>query len=310
MNAQGTFRAGNKLGQRYPLNESTFDIIDTEIKAYCLGFLYADGSIGYYGGDYSIRIHIHKDDAEILDIFRRCVETTKPWYIDARDCALLALSNKRLYEGLVKHGVSQAKTFKITFPDESLVPAHLLHHFVRGYFDGDGSVTGREDCIRVMAFSVTSNMPFCIGLQDILIKEGFSRTKIGLVPSKVYPNKTVGVLTYQGGRNVERFYRYIYRDATVYLKRKHDRMRRLLDLRTTNNARPRHNKRSRIYLTNPEGQTVEVNMSKAMLASLPICKKSIYALAKGQVKQVRGWRLARVELVKRMVRRDLADVGL
>lgn len=297
MDAPYHFTTNNKAGQRYPLDETTFDIIDSEIKAYCLGFLYADGSVGHYGGDYSIRIHLHRDDSEVLDLFRQCVQTTKPWYIDKRDRAILALSNKRLYESLINLGVVQAKTFKITFPTLDQVPAHLIHHFIRGYFDGDGSISGRDHQIRVMAVSLISNMAFAIGLQDILVPLGFSRTKIHPIPSKVQKGKTVGVLHYGGGRNVQRFYDYIYRDATVYLKRKHSRMRRLLDLRAENNARPRHNKRSRIYLRSPTGAVVEADMGARWLSTAPICKRSIYALAKGQKQSVSGWTLERVEAV-------------
>lgn len=297
MNALGTFRTDNKAGQRYPINEATFDTIDTELKAYCLGFLYADGSVGHYGGDYSIRIHIHRDDAEILDLFQRCVETTKPWYIDKRDRAILAVSNKRLYQALERLGVVQAKTFKITFPTPDQVPPQLLHHFIRGYFDGDGSVSGREHQIRVMGVSITSNMPFAVILQDTLVEVGFSRTKIHPIPSKVQEGQLVGVLHYGGGRNVQRFYDYIYRNATVYLARKHTRMRRLLDLRAENNARPRHNKRSRIYLRSPDGEVVEMRMDGRSLAAAPICKRSVYALAKGQKQWIRGWTLDRIEAV-------------
>jgi hypothetical protein len=297
MDIKHRFSLNNKIGQRYPLDETTFDTIDSEIKAYCLGFLYADGSVGHYGGDYSIRIHIHRDDSEILDLFQRCVQTTKPWYIDKRDRAILALSNKRLYESLGKLGIMQAKTFKIIFPSPEMVPTALLHHFIRGYFDGDGSVMGREHDIRIMSVSLISNMAFAVGLQNVLVTEGFSRTKIHPVPSKVQEGKTVGVLHYSGGGNVQRFYDYIYRDATIYLKRKHDRMQRLLALREINNARPRYNKRTRIYLRSPQGEVVEMRMDTVSLAAAPICKLSVYRLAKGQRQQVCGWTLDRVEPV-------------
>lgn len=297
MNITGGFKIGNKNGQKYSLDETAFDTIDTEIKAYCLGFLYADGSVGKYGGDYSIRIHIDKKDSEILDLFQRCVQTTKPWYIDKRDRAILALSNKKLYESLNKQGVMQAKTFKIIFPSTDQVPSHLLNHFIRGYFDGDGSVSGREHQIRTMSFNITSNMEFAIGLQKILMSEGFSQTKIHPIPSKTHEGKLVGSLQYGGGINVERFYNYIYHNATIYLKRKHDRMRKLLDLREINNSQPRHNKRFRIFLKSPTGDIVEIHMDAKSLESAPICKRSVYALAKGQKLSVCGWKLDHVESI-------------
>lgn len=56
------------------------------------------------------------------------------WYCrlvhDSRELAL-DLKNKGCYQG---------KSLTLTFPSKDIVPEHLIRHFIRGYFDGDGSV--------------------------------------------------------------------------------------------------------------------------------------------------------------------------
>ena len=46
------------------------------------------------------------------------------------------VSNK-LVSDIEKLGVIENKTLVLTFPE---LPTELVHHFIRGYFDGDGSV--------------------------------------------------------------------------------------------------------------------------------------------------------------------------
>ena len=44
------------------------------------------------------------------------------------------------FSDLNKLGVVERKSLILTFPTEQQVPKHLMPHFIRGYFDGDGSV--------------------------------------------------------------------------------------------------------------------------------------------------------------------------
>ena len=52
----------------------------------------------------------------------------------------LSLRSKIICEDLKKLGCLQKKSKILVFPTESQVPKNLIHHFIRGYFDGDGSV--------------------------------------------------------------------------------------------------------------------------------------------------------------------------
>ena len=56
----GKYKADTRT---YRANDDFFDVIDSEIKAYLLGFLYADG---YLASDGRIGIRLQIDDEEII----------------------------------------------------------------------------------------------------------------------------------------------------------------------------------------------------------------------------------------------------
>ena len=51
------------------------------------------------------------------------------------------ITSKKLAEDLTKYGCHANKTYDLTFPNKEIfVNKDLIRHFIRGYFDGDGSV--------------------------------------------------------------------------------------------------------------------------------------------------------------------------
>lgn len=48
------------------------------------------------------------------------------------------LTSDNMFVDLCKHGCVPNKSLILTFP--RTIPDNLIHHFIRGYFDGDGSV--------------------------------------------------------------------------------------------------------------------------------------------------------------------------
>ncbi|GLV64248.1 hypothetical protein Bmyc01_29180 [Bacillus mycoides] len=51
---------------------------------------------------------------------------------------MLNINSKTIKDDIMNiHGIMPCKSFNIEFP---FVPEEFLHHFVRGYFDGDGYV--------------------------------------------------------------------------------------------------------------------------------------------------------------------------
>ncbi len=128
------------------LNVKYFEKIDSEDKAYFLGFIKADGYIDHQRNRFALRIN--KGDIEILQ--RLCDALNLP---QERINKIVKSSNSKHYSKNRQDCVELAIThreFVSYFQDvksESIlnrIPENLVYHFIRGYFDGDGCISYRN----------------------------------------------------------------------------------------------------------------------------------------------------------------------
>ena len=215
-------KSASELKRKYPIVEDFFDDINTEEKAYILGLLYADGYNDTNRN--SVSLGLKETDREILDKITALIQPTKPLqYINTQNNGFknsqnqyrLVMESKKISQRLVELGCGKAKTHNLTFPTEEQVPSCLIRHFVRGYFDGDGSVSGDKQ----KQFNLVGTINFLLPLQQILIEElGFSETKLDQ-RHKDRDNK-IRSLKYGGNNQCIKFREWLYKDATIYLERK------------------------------------------------------------------------------------------
>jgi len=103
--------------------------------AYVLGFWFADG---YMRKEKSYRIVVVSNDTQVLRAIRNGMESNHPIRKSKLDqSSSIVFHSKRLYEGLTLKGGIRCKSRLIQFP---AVPQKYIRDFIRGYFDGDGSV--------------------------------------------------------------------------------------------------------------------------------------------------------------------------
>ena len=144
-------RGSCRVNRVFKLNERYFEVVDTEDKAYFLGFMYADGCVTLKQSKYLIMtISLQDRDKHILESFKRCMQFEGNISLHkARDCNsrsqfCISISSKKLCTDLIKLGCNPRKTFTLKFPTEEQVPSHLIHHFIRGFFDGDGTLAHKS----------------------------------------------------------------------------------------------------------------------------------------------------------------------
>lgn len=200
----------------YDLNEDFFEIIDTEEKAYWLGFLYADGC---NSRNRSILLRISERDESHLLKFKKSLSSNAPIYEHDNGIAIskgVTLHSKKLTSDLSKHGVVVNKTFKTKFPN--LPNSTMKRCFIRGYFDGDGSLSfGRTKSNSFYShFSLSGNKVFLEEIQLFMMK------KLNLNKTKIIKDKTIHRLTYGGRVQSTKVMDWIYKDATIYLDRKYN----------------------------------------------------------------------------------------
>ena len=126
------------------ISETIFDSIDTEEKAYWLGFIYADGNIKTVTKKiqtYTLNITLKNSDIEHLHKFNIFMSGTVNIRQNTNSC-VWAASNKHLWQTLNKYGCTPNKSLTLKFPNENIFKSKdLIRHFVRGYFDGDGCIS-------------------------------------------------------------------------------------------------------------------------------------------------------------------------
>lgn len=137
----------------YHLNENYFDNIDSEQKAYFLGFIAADGNIYRRDGHQGmLSISVKDNDIEILEYFKKELKTTKPISLvqDKRrentTMATLQITSDKICNKLLEIGIGIRKTFDLSISEIiQHIPSHYLMSFILGYFDGDGSIDIPQD---------------------------------------------------------------------------------------------------------------------------------------------------------------------
>jgi hypothetical protein len=131
----------SKSMQKYNLNRNYFSNIDSYKKAYWLGLIYADGSNKVSKNVFVLGLK--QEDSYILELLKKDIKSDVPIKIakDKRGSRQgfyrLEIYNKQFCLDLLKQGVFENKTSILKPPT---LNENLIYSFIRGYFDGDGSI--------------------------------------------------------------------------------------------------------------------------------------------------------------------------
>lgn len=205
--------------RKYSLNENYFENIDSNNKAYVLGFIYADGSVS----DYYLSIGLSAKDVEILYFIKNELNYGGKIYnhnnkTNDREYKIFSVSSKKIVNDLIKLGVIKNKTYlskELPIYNKKYVGA-----FLRGFFDGDGSIYcnhNRGLFEYTVAFS--GNLSVLTQVKSILMDFNISSCKI----RHRHNNDESCMLEIKGNINIEKFYVLLYGNAEFYLKRKKER---------------------------------------------------------------------------------------
>lgn len=209
-------KAGIKRRQaarKYIVNQHVFDKIDNELAAYWLGFIYADGCVRKT----FLQVILSIKDVQVLANLRdfmqsNCpisIRTAKSGYGAGKQVARVAFFGEHLSERLRELGILTGR------PNHKLaidaIPESLLHHWIRGFFDGDGSADGNKS---IWFCGPQKLMEF---LRSLFAKRADRNPNLKIIKhckSELY------YLRYKGFYNAHTIAGIMYKDATVWLTRK------------------------------------------------------------------------------------------
>ena len=141
-----TVNVRNIHARRKSCNESFFSEWSPSM-AYWLGFMFADGNVGICGGRYQISLGLQCSDYNHVDKFRQAIKSEfhlglkvqGPGAYGSRCVASTSIYNDKMAKDLINLGCVPNKSLILEW--NAKIPQNLINHFVRGYFDGDGSMT-------------------------------------------------------------------------------------------------------------------------------------------------------------------------
>ena len=212
-------RDSSHAKQKYTLKENYFDDIDTPNKAYILGWWYSDGN---RSGN-NLRIQIQAGDIDALEKINNELGSNRPIQIYSRkkygenwqDGCSLDIVNEHMAKELDNAGVIENKSLVIRYPE--WLEHFLNRHFIRGLFDGDGSVL---KCGPKYKATITGTCWLCESIKEIVENElHINCNKVTLADTN---NGITSNFTVTGKNNTKAFLDWIYKDAELYLDRKYE----------------------------------------------------------------------------------------
>lgn len=223
----------NKIGtngRKYTLNYDYFKTWSHDM-AYILGFIASDG---YVRNDGVLKISLKRSDKKLLEDIKEKLEYTGE-IIDevakikskSYNTSTLKIHCKSLVEDLIKHGIIQNKSLKVRLP---IMPEEFKIDFIRGYFDGDGSI-GEIKLAKTTKTQIRFRI--CSGSYDMLndIVEYFYSLQIGKVKISKSKNKTLYNILYSTLSSIKIHELFYNQENCLYLERKKLKFDELIHMR-------------------------------------------------------------------------------
>lgn len=213
----------------HDVNHDFFDELDSK-SAYVYGFMCSDGYNMETRG--LIRFHLSSVDTDILSKINEVMDSTYPLhhYISktSQKLVLLQMSSKKLSSRLADLGCVQKKSSVLEYPQ--WMPENLTSHFIRGIFDGDGSVNyffrPQRQSTPEFNFQILGTESICRGIQ-LAIKAG---TGISTGLHEVKNKNNVWIVTKASRRDILSILSWLYEgDDGLFLHRKKEKYFEILE---------------------------------------------------------------------------------
>lgn len=218
--------------RRFNVNHSYFNVIDSEDKAYWLGFLFADGCVRKTKTGAQVVLKLSAKDENHLIKFKNDLNsehkifynvsktTSKKGTPSVSNNCVIRVNSGEMVEDLINQGCVPRKTFIIDYPN---ISEEFYKDFIRGYYDGDGNFFYSESTKMSVVTIVCASEKF----REFLIEVMSKLPNIGRIheDSGRYTIKIVNIV------GIRSFLDYIYFDSKIYLKRKKEYYERYKEYR-------------------------------------------------------------------------------
>lgn len=213
------------------IRHDIFSSIKTELQAYLLGFYASDGNINEKRK--TLRIHLQQQDSEIVNLFKNIISPEARTFtvqehkttgrnkkiVNAHLSYGIDISSSKICNDLVDLGYGYKKSYnELKLPN---LDNSLIIHFIRGYFDGDGTISGYvryeigkkpRVCMYFSLISKTKNIL-------VEIQKFFHKYNINTNISFIKRDQLYRLIT-SSKEEVKKIYNLLYTNSYFYLNRK------------------------------------------------------------------------------------------
>ena len=200
----------------YKVNSSFFETIDTEEKAYILGYVITDGHVT---NDGKLMFAAAEKDRDILEKIKVAMQSThhiKEKIIHNKPQCILDISSEAMCKDIRKYGIDNRKSYTLKMDIiQNTISPELERHLIRGMIDGDGSLicTMNKSGFNkkhTLTISFTGNQNVC----------GYIAEKLKM--TNKWRDEGNGIYSIKTNKRdqVIQIGSYLYDDATIYLNRK------------------------------------------------------------------------------------------
>ena len=211
-------KIGSQGARKHRYNHDFFKKIESEEKAYWLGFIAADGCVycDKVNNNYRLQINLKGSDIEHLNKFQKAIGSDykimeKLVGKSKSPVCQLKINSTKMCMDLINLNIIERKSIVFEPPK---IPENLISHFIRGYWDGDGWIKEGKGTNKF-------NVGFVAGINMMDYLKEVMPIKLSLYKLKYNDN----VLSYESGMHEKicNMYNYLYKDATVFLDRKKEK---------------------------------------------------------------------------------------
>jgi hypothetical protein len=219
-----------KHNYKYKINHSYFDKINTEEKAYIFGFLCADGCVSKKSSS-ELRVALQSRDQEIIQKIKAKLKSNSPvknYSYKGKQYCRIGFYSEQICDDLKRYGCGIDKTIHLKW-DNIKIPLKLMHHFIRGYFDGDGCLSFWMYKGKYLKchWNITSTEAFVMGLRKFIFdKFGFSC----YVSQRNENGNNTKTIELSGNKQILSIMEWLYKDANIYLQRKKEKYEEYLKI--------------------------------------------------------------------------------
>lgn len=225
--------------RKYALNEKFFSTWTPQM-AYMLGFIAADGCLHKYVdkiNSYLISIQLNSKDRHILESFNKMIGSDRPIRTIPKSESVAkngktykkgeqsgwCINSAQIAQDLMRLHIHPRKSWTAEWPGD--YPPEFMHHYVRGFFDGDGSIhliKHPSQTSKYIGVNFCGPEQYLLGLKAALepiIGKPYGYMRPVKVKSGIYYQ-----LVYSGAATIKKMMDWMYEGSTpeTRLKRKYD----------------------------------------------------------------------------------------